>query len=67
MARSMTRAGEDEILRGVYTECSECAQDDNRGRNPLAWPEHGSQVQHDRVRLLSPLMVIPTTPKICGT
>ncbi len=39
----MTRADEDEILRGVYTECNECAQD-------------------DRVRLLSPLMVIPATP-----
>ncbi len=29
----MTRADEDEILRGVYTECNECAQDDNRGSN----------------------------------
>ena len=45
----------DELLRGVYTERSECAQHDRA----ILLPRH----RHLRAfRLLSPLMAIPATP-----
>ncbi len=68
-------ADEDEILRGVYTECNECAQDDKKGQHHChaerseASPRHSTEMlrcaQHDRVALSMTVLVEQGCTLLC--